>query len=70
MEEECFLLVLVVQLAKVEAVRLFGELVLSRVFSWKWEPALDLARSSEWSAMKSAPRQLLEKATRYLSETL
>ena len=70
MEEGCLLLVLVVQLAKVEAVRLFWELVLSRVFSWERELALDLARSSAWPAMKSAPRQLLEKAARYLNETL
>jgi hypothetical protein len=33
MEEECLLLVLVVQLAKVEAVQPFWELVLSQFFS-------------------------------------
>ena len=69
-EEGCLSLVLVVQLATVEAVRLFWELVLSQFFSWEWEPVLDLARSSEWPAMKSEPRQLIEKAARCLSETL
>jgi hypothetical protein len=70
MEEGGLLLALVVQLAKVEAVRPFWELVLLQVFSWEWEPASDLAWSSEWPAMKPEPRQLLEKAARYLSETL
>jgi len=70
MEEGCLLLVLVVQLAKFEAVRPFWELVLLRFFSQEREPASDLARSSEWPAMKSEPPQLIEKAARYLSETL
>ena len=58
MEEECLLLGRAIQLAKVEAMRLF---------SWEWEQVLVLARSSAWPAMKSEPPQLLEKAARYLS---
>jgi hypothetical protein len=66
MEEGCLPLVLL--LAKVEVVRLFWVVVPPQIF-W-WVRALYLARSSAWLAMKSAPRQWLEKAARYLIEAL
>jgi hypothetical protein len=59
MEKGC--LPLVLQLAKVEVVRLFLVVVLPQIFLW--------ARSA-WTTMKSALPQWLEKAARYLIETL